>query len=83
MAVSIADLAIRVDATQLRVAQLETQRLTQAGRDADTTVNRMSSSFSRFGAVLATVGIGMGVRQLVEYMDMWNNLEGRIKLVTN
>lgn len=82
MAVSIADLAIRVDATQLRLAQVEADRLSNAGRNLENTANRASSAWKGLGGILASIGIGLGVRQLIEYMDTWSNLEGRLKLVT-
>jgi len=82
MAVSIADLAIRVDATQLRLAQIEADRLSNAGRNLENTANRASGAWRGLGGVLASIGIGLGVRQLIEYMDTWSNLEGRLKLVT-
>jgi len=83
MAVSIADLAIRVDATQLRVAQLEADRLASSGRNLESSANRASGAWKSFGGVLASIGLGLGVRQLIDYMDTWANIEGRLKLVTH
>ncbi|HEX2826062.1 MAG TPA: tape measure protein [Burkholderiales bacterium] len=43
---------------------------------------QVSTSVRRIQGLLAGMGIGLGIRELIRYADTWANLEGRIKLVT-
>jgi len=42
-----------------------------------------SSTLGALRNLLNTLGLGVAVHQLTEYMDAWQNLNARLKLVTN
>lgn len=83
MTVSIAELLIRIDSTQVRLASLETERLSSRSRDAEHATDRLSTSFSSLGRILAGVTSGFSAMQLATQMlktiEQVQNLETRLQ----
>lgn len=46
-------------------------------------IEKLKRSLGGMGGVIASLGIGFGIREIIKYTDTWVNLEGRLKLVTN
>lgn len=76
-----------------RVLELARQKYDTAGREADdygrstrgasTATSTMSRQARQLVGVLASLGLALGVRQIVEYADAWTNAGNRIAAVGN
>lgn len=97
MTTDIATLGLRVDSTQAATASQNLDKLTESGGRAErqvtalesahakmaAQVNQMLAPLRQLQALLASVGLALGVHQLIQYADTWKVLEGRLRLVTS
>lgn len=75
-----------------RVLELVRQKYDAAGDEADqygsragrasSATDKASQAVNRLTGMLATLGLALGVRQLIEYADAWTNAGNRIAAVT-
>lgn len=58
------------------------ERTENESRELGNTMNKLSGAFNGLTGLLATLGVGVGIAEIVQLADEFKNLEARIKLAT-
>lgn len=97
MSTDIATLGISVDSRSVKGASLDLDKLAMSGTRAEreitaleaanshlrNTLNSVLGPMRMMRDMLLAIGVGLGIRQIIEAADSWKLLEGRLKLVTS
>lgn len=79
----LASLGLRVDSTSVKAAASDLDRLTAAGARAERAASSITRTWDLLRDTIAAAGIGLGLRELIQYADTWKILEARVRLVTS
>ncbi len=79
----LANLRIAVDSRQVVQAEKDLNKLGQAGNRAEGAANGLANATRGLGSVLAGIGIGLGVTELIRMADAYTSMQSKIRLVTS
>lgn len=79
----IANLVIRVDSREAANASRDLDRLGESSGAAEKGADRLTAGFGALRTAILSLGIAGVVKQAVSLADTYNNLTGRLRLVTN
>lgn len=82
MAADISTLALEVDSTAVVRGRKDLDDLGAAGARSEGAANKVTSAWRAFSGVLATLGLGLAIRELVQVADTMSLLDSRLKLAT-
>jgi tape measure domain-containing protein len=80
MTVERIDIVVREDGS--RVVRRNLEDLGDTATRSQSTIEKLKGALAGFGPLLASMGIGFGIAEIIRYTDTWANLEGRLRLVT-
>lgn len=78
----IAELGIRIEATDIKNAVSELNRLENQSGKTEGKIKKLRNSVSGLGSALSALGFAVITRQLIQQINTYSALENRLKLVT-
>ncbi len=79
----LANLRISVDSREVKKAATDLDQLNRSSTGVEQGVTKASSALRGFGAVLASLGIGLIAREAILMADTFTRMSGQLALVTN
>ncbi len=83
MSVDIATLGIKVDSRDVNRADQDLDKLARTGKKAERATDELKSSFGGLKTAIIGLGLGALIREAGELADTYNNIRGRLGLVTS
>jgi tape measure domain-containing protein len=83
MAASMADLGFNINSDPLRRATRELNGLSQGAGRAERSNRQLSAASTALKAALTGVIASIGVREIIQYADIWQNVANQLRQVTS
>jgi len=78
----IATLGIKIEASDIRTAVRELDRLEKKATKTETKANKLRRSFGGLGTAIAALGVGLLTRKLIQQINIYTALTNKLRLVT-
>jgi len=78
----IATLGIKIEASDIRTAVRELDRLEKKADKTESKANKLRRSFGGLGTAIAALGVGLLTRKLIQQINVYTALTNKLRLVT-
>lgn len=82
MPTDIATLGIKIEASDIRTAVRELDRLENQAKKTETKTNKLRRSFGGLQTAIGALGVGLLTRQVIQQINVYTALNNKLKLVT-
>jgi len=79
----IATLGIKIEASDIKRAVAELDRLEKQGKETESRVKKLRNSFSGLGGAISALGLAVVTKKLISQVSVYQSLSNKLKLVTD